>query len=122
MHDAEELVWCGHVMGNGLLGVSEESIWGPDLVHHKVVQPQDFSGALKLQTFINPHLTEEHVHSVLLVHKHEILIHVKTYVLRSMLPKILFKFRSATKMQSPSFISICNTKDTFQLAVEGEEK
>lgn len=48
LHDAEEFVRCGCVMGNGLLGVSEKSVWRPDLVQHAVVQPQDFSWALEL--------------------------------------------------------------------------
>lgn len=74
LHDAEELVGCGHVMGNGLLGVSEESVWRPDFVHHEVIQPQDFNGALEFQPLINPHLAEKHVHGVLLRHKCNIVL------------------------------------------------
>lgn len=72
LHNAEELVGCGHVMGNGPLGVSEESVWRPDFVHHAVIQPQDFNGAFEFQPLINPHLAEEHVHGVLLRHKHTV--------------------------------------------------
>lgn len=64
-------------MGNGLLGVSEESVWRPDLVYHAVVQPQDFSGAFKFQPLIDPHLTEEHVHGVLLTCEHNMLVDVR---------------------------------------------
>lgn len=67
-------------MGNGLLGVSEESVWRPDFVHHEVIQPQDFNGALEFQPLINPHLAEKHVHGVLLRHKRNIvLIQKKTH-------------------------------------------
>lgn len=61
-------------MGNGLLGVSEESVWRPDFVYHEVIQPQDFNGALEFQPLINPHLAEEHVHGVLLRHKRNIVL------------------------------------------------
>lgn len=70
LHDAEQFVGRGHVMGDGLLGVPEEGVWYPDLVHHAVVQPEDFRGAFKLQPLVNPHLTEEHVHGVLLTQNH----------------------------------------------------
>lgn len=77
LHDAEEFVRCGRVMRNGLLGVSEKSVWRPDLVHHAIVQPQDFRGALEFQPLINPHLTEEHVHGVFLMHEHNTLVGAK---------------------------------------------
>lgn len=70
LHDAKEFVRCGRVMRNGLPGVSEESVWRPNLVHHAVVQAEDFSRALEFQPLIKPHLTEEHVHGVLLMHEH----------------------------------------------------
>lgn len=109
-------------MRNGLLGVSEESVWRPDLVHHAVVQPQDFSGALEFQPLVNPHLTEEHVHSVLLKHEHNVLADVKVYVLGNL--NFSFKLRSLStpNRQSPSLISMHNTGEPFQLAVEGEER
>lgn len=67
LHNPEELVGSGHVVGNGLLGVSEKSVRRPDLVHHAVVQTQDLDGAFEFQALVNPHLTEEHVHGVLLM-------------------------------------------------------
>ncbi|TNN62274.1 hypothetical protein EYF80_027538 [Liparis tanakae] len=33
---------------------------------------RDFGGAFKLEPLVNPHLTEEHVHGVLLMHKYNI--------------------------------------------------
>lgn len=71
LHDAEQLVGCGHVVGNRFLGVSEEGVWCPDLIHHEVVQPQDFNGTFKFKSFIDPHLAEEHVHGVLLKYGHQ---------------------------------------------------
>lgn len=66
LHDAEQFVRRGHVVGDRLLRVAEESVWSPDLVHHAVVQPQDISGAFELESLVDPHLTKEHVHGVLL--------------------------------------------------------
>lgn len=68
-------------MGYGLLRVTEESVWGPDVIHHEVVQPQDFSWALKFQPLIHPCLTEEHVHGVLLICEHSLLVDKKKWAL-----------------------------------------
>lgn len=108
LHDSEQFVRRGHVMRNGLLGVSEKSVRRPDLVHHAVVQPQDFRGSFKLKPLVNPHLTEEHVHGVLLMHIHYMLVDVKQTTHS-------FTFQSS----SQTFTSTRNTGETFQLAVEG---
>lgn len=63
-------------MRDGLLGVPEKCIGSPDLFHHEVIQTQDFDGALELQTLIDPHLTEEHVHGVVLLCEQQISTHL----------------------------------------------
>ena len=66
-------------MRNGLPGVSEVSVRRPDLVHHAIVQAQDFSLALEFQPLVNPHLTEEHVHGEFLMQENDMLMDVKPY-------------------------------------------
>lgn len=69
-------------MRDGLLGVPEKCIGSPDLFHHEVIQTQDFDGALELQTLIDPHLTEEHVHGVVLVCEQQILIVIIIFLVK----------------------------------------
>lgn len=53
-------------MGDRFLSISEESIRGPNFGDHHIVQPQDFNGAIIFQSFVNPCLSEEHIHCVFL--------------------------------------------------------
>lgn len=69
LHDTEQFVRRRHVVRNWPLWVSEERVWYPDLFHHAVVEPQDFSWSLEFQPLINPHLAEEHVHGVILTQR-----------------------------------------------------
>ena len=66
LHNAKHLVGGCHVVGDGPPGVSEESVWCPNFVHHLVVQSKNLNGAFIPQPLVNPHLSKEHVHSVLL--------------------------------------------------------
>ena len=66
LHDAEQLVGGGHVVRDRPLAIPEKGVRRPDLADHQVVEPQDLDGALKFQPFVNPCLTEEHIHGVLL--------------------------------------------------------
>lgn len=66
LHDAKQLVGGGHVVRDRPLAIAEKSVWRPDLADHQVVEPQDLYGAFKFQAFVNPCLTEEHVHGVFL--------------------------------------------------------
>lgn len=69
LHDTEQFVGRRHVVRDGLLGISEERVRYPDLLHHAVVEAQDLSGAFELEPLVNPHLAEEHVHGVILPHR-----------------------------------------------------
>lgn len=66
LHDPQQLVGHGHIVGHRLLAVVEEGVWGPDLTGHQVVKRQDVHRSMELQPFILPALTEENVHSVFL--------------------------------------------------------
>lgn len=66
LHNAEQLVGRCHVVRNGPLPIAEKSVRCPDLADHQVVEPQDLNGALELKSLVDPGLTEEHIHSVLL--------------------------------------------------------
>lgn len=66
LHDAEQLVRRGHVVRDGPLAVPEEGVGRPDIADHHVVEPQDLDGAIEFQAFVDPRLTEEHVHGVFL--------------------------------------------------------
>lgn len=66
LHDAEQLVGGGHVVRDRPLAIPEKCVRRPDLADHQVVEPQDLDRSLKFQPLVNPCLTKEHVHGVLL--------------------------------------------------------
>lgn len=66
VHQAEEFIGRGHVVGDRLLAVVEESVGRPDLAGQEVVQRENLHGPVKLQPLVPPALTEEHVDGVLL--------------------------------------------------------
>lgn len=103
LHNAEEFVGSGHVVGNGLFGIPEESVRRPNLVHHFVVQAQNFSGTIKFEPLVNPHLTEEHVHGVFLRTERNIPVCAK-----------LISIQLQAKM--------CNPREPFPHEVKGEER
>ncbi len=47
LHDSKQLVGRRHVVCAGRPCIAKERVGGPDLVHHAVVQRQDFNGPLK---------------------------------------------------------------------------
>lgn len=66
VHQAQQLVGGGHVVGNRFLPVVEKSVRSPDLTGQQVVQGKDFHGTIKLQPFISPGLPEKDINGVFL--------------------------------------------------------
>lgn len=62
----QELVWSGHVVGNGFLPIEEEGVRSPDVTGQQVIQGEHLHRALKAKTLVLPALAEEHVNSVFL--------------------------------------------------------
>lgn len=71
LHDAEQLVGSGHVVGDGPLAIPEECVRRPDFTDHEVVEPQDLDGTVEFEPLVDPCLSKKHIHCVLLnAYKH----------------------------------------------------
>lgn len=62
----QQLVGCGHVVGNGFLAIQEESVGCPDVTGQHVIQRQLLHWAFKAQALVLPALSEKHIDCVLL--------------------------------------------------------
>lgn len=56
-------------MGNGLLPIVEERVWGPDFAGEKVIEREALHGPFKPKPFIFPALSEKHINGVFLVQR-----------------------------------------------------
>ena len=71
VHQSEQLVRCGHVMGHWFLAIVEEGVRGPDLTSQEIIQWKDLHGSIKFQSFIMPCLSKKYINGVLLRTKRE---------------------------------------------------
>lgn len=65
----QQLVGRGHVVGNGLLPVVEECVWGPDFAGKKIVEREALHGPFKPKPFIFPALSEKHIYGIFLMQR-----------------------------------------------------
>lgn len=66
LHDAEQLVGSGHVVGDGPLAIPEECVRRPDFTDHEVVEPQDLDWTVEFESLVDPCLSEKYIHCVFL--------------------------------------------------------
>lgn len=66
LHDPQEFVGHGHVVGHRFLAIMKECVRGPNLTGHQIVERKGVHWSMKLQPFVQPALTEEDVHCVFL--------------------------------------------------------
>lgn len=65
----QQLVGCGHVVGDGLFPVVEECVWGPDFAGKKIVEREALHGPFKPKPFIFPALSEKHIYGIFLMQR-----------------------------------------------------
>ena len=65
----QQLVGRGHIVGDGLLPVVKECIWGPDFAGEKIVEREALHGPFKPKPFIFPALSEKHIYRIFLMQR-----------------------------------------------------